>query len=331
MQTPHRADLALTLPGYNNKMPLDCIAEACKLGRVTSVSLAGLSDLNVADFLGNDVVEFHAARCRQGFSMAGVASTLSEDRSLTRFKLNDCNMSQGSFSELSGIKGQLQDLELWNCKVAADACLCDLEGLFAIPGLKNLSVCHIDFDFREVEHCSCHPGKAEFIRTIRESKIETLEIDGMDKGIAMMVGRGLSGNSCLKELSVNNFEILPLLVDTLKSGENKTLCTVHGLYTRDAFFNNLHWQLCELLENNSEFQGKKLRAEKRTASEMAALVWCWENTSATLAHIPIEVLATHVKRFSLKLPVHRLDKRVEELGDMPPRKRQRLDLIKKQC
>lgn len=123
MQTLRRADLALTLPGYNNKVPLDCIAEACKLGRVTSVSLTGLSDLNVADFLGEDaVVEFRAARCHEGFSMAGVASTLSEDRSLMRFKLSDCNMSQGSFSELSGIKGQLRDLELYNCKVTDGAC-----------------------------------------------------------------------------------------------------------------------------------------------------------------------------------------------------------------
>jgi hypothetical protein len=286
-----------------------------------------LSDLNVADFLGEDVVvEFGATRCHEGFSMAGVASALSEDRSLMRFKLSDCNMSQGSFSELSGIKGRLETLDLYHCKVAADACLCDLEGLFAIPGLKSLSVCHIDFDFHEVERCSCHAGKAEFIRTIRESKIKTLEIDGMDEGLAMMVGHGLRGNSCLKELSVNNVEILPLLVDALNSGKNKTLCTVHGLYTRmDPFFNSIHWQLRELLENNSKFQRKKLRAEKQTASEMAALVWCWKNTSTTLAHIPIEVLATHVKRFSLKLPVHPLDKRVEELEGMPPRKRQRRD------
>jgi hypothetical protein len=149
----------------------------------------------------------------------------------------------------------------------------------------------------------------------------------------------LAGNSSIRYLETDSFEVLNPLLAALKGG-NKTLYSVHGLSkyelwrrpSLDAVFD----RAASLLEANEKFQRAKRAAEKKAARSMAALVWCWENTPTsgvnaptTLADLPTALLATHVMQFTLELPVHPFDQRVEETNDdgtsgVPPRKKQRL-------
>lgn len=335
------SEFRLEFTSDNVVVPFDGLVKACKDNHVTSVCLDGLSGLKPALFLDcPDVQRFDATRCDHGFDLTGVSQALSVGRSFDFLKFFQCSMTRDGLLELARIKGRVTELSLRNLNLASDVSPCDFAGVFAIPGLTTLSIRYPYFRHL-VDVCYSTPEAEDFVRCVRETKVERLAISGCGAAITALVAKGLAGNSSIRYLETDSVELLPSLLAALKGG-NKTLCSVDGLsyyqLSRRPSLARVFDHIDPLLRANEKFRDAKRAAKKQAAREMAALVWCWKNTPtsevnapATLADIPVDLLATHVMQFTLELPVHPLDQRVEEpndadsdTSDAPPRKKQRL-------
>jgi hypothetical protein len=336
MAESHFLELRLTFSPSAVPLPYyDALAQSCEDARVTSVVLAGLSGLKPAHFLRcRDVRDFHADDCRIDFDMTGVSQALSADRSFNCLRFQHCRMSSEGLLELSRIKARVENLSLEHLNLLPDASPCDLAGLFSIPGLEVLGLRGLCFDYLAVSGCATHERKENFVRSVRESKVKTLDIVGCGDEVAALVVEGLHGNCFLERLVVDSVGILPSLLRVLED-RNKTLChvdqlSVYRMMQRPALW-EVHGLVDARLDINERFQRKKRDAEKTAARQMAALVWCWENmrtslvgAPATLGDIPLELLQRHVKPATLVLPRHPNDEIDDGRSSMPPRKKQRL-------